>query len=173
MADILTRQMVKNIKILLSTLALFTLLSCKTYKYNICVYNEKETSEILTNKNLGIADTTMIYIKGKVQNKRNMPIQNATIRFEDKIKNIEYTFRTNQAGFYSVKIPYNNYILKVYETEFGLFSSETLMFVKGEIREINVLLGKSQGYTTYQIKSNKKLNAKRLSEMELEIKNKN
>lgn len=93
-------------------------LGCSTtkgqYTYEICVQKPSDTSKIIKNEVIGIADTTVAFLSGQVIDKKtNEPL----LYVNFSLTNIEtkkvYGIATKEKGEYSITVPAGNYLLEV------------------------------------------------------------
>ena len=92
-------------------------LGCSTtkgqYTYEICVQKPSDTSKIIKNEVIGIADTTVAFLSGQVIDKKT----NETLLYVNfSLTNIEtkkvYGIATKEKGEYSITVPAGNYLLE-------------------------------------------------------------
>ncbi len=150
-------------------------LSCSTtigpYTYEICVRNDAAISKIVSNEIIGIADTTVAFISGQVidlKTKETLRFVNV-ILIDTKTKKV-YGQSTDSLGQFSIMIPASNYDFKVNYIGYTPPIKSSVKLGTGEMREINIELGQSGDFVTYEIKSDNKLNRRQLNKKSEELK---
>jgi hypothetical protein len=154
----------------LFTCDILTISAQKIYNYELCVPYDGKPGHIISNKTIGIADTTIAIVKGQVMN-GILPNSFSIVSFTDKttgkqegkLLDSTATFRNYlQAGLYSGRfstIGFNDFII------------DSLRLGTGQMQEIDVDLGKASGFITYGFKSKKRFTSRQLSKMENKLKN--
>jgi len=149
-------------------------LSCSTargqYTYEVCVEHPSDTSRIVKNELLGIADTTVAFLSGQiVDNETNEPLCFANVILTNQRTNEKFGTATDENGTYTVTVPADQYELEINYIGYSTFQSE-LNLSTGELREIDVLLGQGGAFVTYEITSDKKLSQRQLKKRAEELK---
>jgi|GEM_PF-6963749 len=149
-------------------------LSCSTTKgpftYEICVRQDADTSKIVKNEMIGIADTTTAFLSGQVINletKETLMYTNVSLK-DTKTKQV-YGQATDSLGQFSITVPANTYDFEVNYVGYSSINQE-LKLGTGEMRELKIALGEGGAFVTYEIKSDKKLNRKQLDKKAEELK---
>jgi hypothetical protein len=163
-------------KFLTITIILTLGLSCSTtkgpYTYEVCVRQAADTSYIVKNEMIGIADTTTAFLKGLIIDKDSKELLGfANVSLTDTTTNKIYGQSTDSLGQFSITLPADNYILRINYVGYQSIKQE-IELGTGEIREMNVELGQGDAFVTYEIKSEKKLNRRQLNKKAEELKKK-
>jgi hypothetical protein len=151
--------------------------SCSLLKgpfyYEICIGKPADTSNIIRNVKIGIADTSLAFLSGQVIEKDTKePILFCNVILTKTNSNEIYFVATDENGRYSIKIPSGDYNLKInYIGRLDIISGLTLR--NGEMREIDASIGHGASFVTYMIESTKRLNKKQLSEKTEQLRNEN
>ena len=151
-------------------------LSCSTmkgpYAYEICVRQEADTSLILKNEMIGIADTTTAFFQGQIIDKDTKELLGfANVSLTDTTTNKIYGQATDSMGQFSITLPADNYILRINYVGYQSIKQEVELGI-GEIREMNVELGQGDAFVTYEVTSDKKLSRRQLRKKAEELKKK-
>ncbi len=151
-------------------------LSCSTTKgpftYEICVRQDADTSVIVKNEMIGIADTTTAFLSGQVTDlKTKETLLYANVSLKDKKTEKVYGQATDSLGKFSITVPANDYEFKVNYVGYSSIKQD-LKLGTGEMREMDIELGQGGAYVTYEIKSDKKLNRRQLDKKAEELKKK-
>jgi hypothetical protein len=142
------------------------------YTYQVCTGKEARESIIIKNKIIGIVDTTIAFISGHIIDKNNLkPIKLASVILTKENSEKTFGIPTDSLGYFSINIPADNYNLEISSIGYNSIK-KNLSFGTGEIREIEVSLGESAAFVTYQITSDKKLNRRQLKKRSKQLKNK-
>jgi hypothetical protein len=158
------------------TIILILGLSCSTtkepYTYEICVRQDADTSKIVRNEMIGIADTTTAFLSGQVidfETKETLMYANVSLT-DTKTEQV-YGQATDSLGQFSITAPASIY---EFEVNYVGYSSikQNLTLGTGEMREMKVGLGQASAFVTYEIKSDKKLNRRQLNKKAEELKKK-
>jgi len=146
----------------------------KEYGYDLCVYyNEKDKPSLLTNETLGIADTILALVYGKVFDFESNPLAYANIKFENYIDTIKRGCTSDSLGNYRIYLPSGDFKLTMSFVGFSDFVLNGLKLGSGEIKQIIAKLGSGSGYRNYRIESDKPLSEKQLNRLERKLKKKN
>ena len=166
----------KMTRILTITFILLFGLSCSTtkgpYTYEICVKQAADTSLIVKNKMIGIADTTAAFFNGQVidkDTKEFLGYVNVTLTHSTTKK--IYGQSTDSLGQFTVALPADNYILRINYVGYQSIKQKVELST-GEIREIMVEIGQGDAFVTYQIRNVKRLNRKQLNKKAEAVKKK-
>lgn len=148
-------------------------LGCSTikgpYTYEICVRQEADSSLIVKNEMIGIADTTAAFFKGQIVDKDTKELLGfANISLTNTTTNKIYGQSTDSLGQFSIALPAENFILRISYVGYQSIKQE-IALSKGEIRKLNVELGHGEAFVTYEIKSDNNLNSRRLSKRVQEL----
>lgn len=164
----------KMTRLLTITIILTLGLSCSTTKkpftYEICVRKAADTSKIVKNEMIGIADTTIAFLSGQVidlETKETLFYANVSLK--DKKTEKVYGQVTDSLGHFSIVVPSSDYKFEVNYVGYTSIKQD-LNLGTGEIREIDIELGQNGAFVTYEIKSKKKLNRKQLNKKAEELK---
>lgn len=135
----------------------------KKYEYEICVYyKSKEKPALLKNEIIGIADTTLAIVKGRVYDYNNKPLAFSPVAFDNKANGKITGCVTDSIGNYQLFIPTGVYSLTVLYVGSASFTMDEIKFTSGQIRQLDVKLGNANGFKTYNIVSDKPLNKTKL-----------
>lgn len=165
------KEMTKRLTILILILIE---LGCSTtkgqYTYQICVQKSSDPSKIIKNEVIGIADTTVAFLSGQVIDKEtNKPLLYANVSLTNiEIKKV-YGMTTKEKGEYSITVPAGNYLLEVKYVGYSDLT-KNLTLGTGEMRKIEVEMGQGGAFVIYKIKSDKKLNKRKLHKKAEELK---
>ncbi len=149
-------------------------LNCSTvkaqYTYEICVQQDSETSEVIKNEIIGVADTTVAFLSGQVIDKETKePLLYANVSLTDRNSKKVYGIATNKNGEYEIIAPAGNYLFVINYVGYSDLT-EKIIIGTGELRKIEVQLGQGGAFVTYEIKSDKKLNKRQLNKKAEELK---
>jgi hypothetical protein len=145
--------------------------SKKKYEYEICIYHkENEHSQILENKLIGIADTTIAFVSGTIVDYKNEPIGFSIIYFESVLDSTKYGGLCDSLGKYSIKIPSGKYLLKSKSVSYLDLVVNDFSISTGEIRKLDILLGDAGNHVTHSIISDKPLSKRKLNRLKRRIK---
>ncbi|MBW8051444.1 MAG: carboxypeptidase-like regulatory domain-containing protein [Cytophagales bacterium] len=149
-------------------------LGCSTtkgqYTYEVCVQKPSETSEIVKNENIGIADTIVAFLSGQIIGKgTNEPLAFANVILTNQSTGKKFGMATDTNGTYTITAPADEYEFQINYVGYSTFKNE-LKLGTGEIREIDVALGQGGAFVTYEIKSYKKLSRRQLNKKAEELK---
>ncbi|MCB0791942.1 MAG: carboxypeptidase regulatory-like domain-containing protein [Flavobacteriales bacterium] len=116
-----------------------------------CVLEPAEPSEVLRDELVGIADTTIAFLSGKVLDSgTRKPIELVNVWLMDTVPSTIAGTTTDTSGYYHLDAPSGTYTLHVvgigrtiqeYEVDLGV----------GHVREIDVALGKGASYVLYGV----------------------
>lgn len=159
---------------LVSILLLFTF-SCSTkkgpYTYEVCVIEKADSSFILKNEVLGIADTTIAFFYGRILDiESKEPIAYANVILTNTKEELIYGQITDSLGNYSISAIATDYEFSVKCVGYTSFK-KNIIFSTGEIRLIKVGLGYGSRYVTYEVQGNEKLSRKQYKKRRQELEN--
>lgn len=121
---------------------------------------------------IGIADTTTALFKGQIIDKDTKEmLVFANISLTDTTTNKIYGQSTDSLGQFSISLPADKYTLRINYVGYQRVKQE-IKLGTGEIREMNVELGQGDAFVIYEIKSDKKLNRRKLNKKAEELKKK-
>lgn len=151
-------------------------LSCSTtkgpYTYEICVRHDADTSKIVSDEMIGIADTTVAFLSGQVIDlKTKETLRFANVSLKDVKTEKVYGQATDSLGYFSITVPASNYDFEVNYVSYSLVKSDVKLGT-GEMREMKIELGQGGAFVTHEIKSDKKLNRRQLNKKAEELKKK-
>lgn len=154
-------------RLLTTTIILILGLSCSTTKgpftYEICVRQDADTSKIVKNEMIGIADTTTAFLSGQVIDlETKETLRYANVSLKDKKTEKVYGQATDSLGLFSITVPANDYEFEVNYVGYSSIKQD-LKLGTGEMREMDIELGQGSAFVTYEIKSEKKLNRRQLN----------
>ncbi|TBW25630.1 carboxypeptidase-like regulatory domain-containing protein [Gramella sp. KN1008] len=138
---------------LLSILFFILSVSCKTAK-NYTEYSELEGFEngkVLRNEVVGFADSTLVKISGKIVNNNNEPQVLAEIQISKILKKQKQIWQTDFNGQYQISLEPGIYDFSYRLAGMDTIKLNNLNLQKGELREIDISLGKAGTLTHYLI----------------------
>jgi hypothetical protein len=164
----------KMTRLLTITIILTLGLSCSTTKepftYEICVRQDADTSMIVKNELIGIADTTTAFLSGQVINlETKETLWYANVSLKDKKTEQVYGQATDSLGQFSITVPANDYEFEVNYVGYSSIKQDFKLGT-GEMREMSIELGQGGAFVTYEIKSDKKLNRRQLDKKAKQLK---
>ena len=156
----------KNRILILTLLILIGLFSCATKNYVVCGIGSSMNlsnidSEIIKLKRIGIADTTIASISGKIYAKSITKNDTLTENF----RNINVWFKdiktdsiigktTNSNGEFQFTIPASEYNLEVQFIGYNYLKVKDVKIGSGDIIYFSAIIGQGNGVTEYQWNEN-------------------
>jgi hypothetical protein len=145
--------------------------SKKKYEYEICIYHkENEHSQILENKLIGIADTTIAFVSGTILDYKEEPLSFSGTFFIDMLDNKKHFIIADSLGKYKISLPAGRYTLECVSVGYMSLKIENLIFKIGEIKEINIKLEEASYFKSHSIISDKPLSKRKLNRIKRRIK---
>jgi hypothetical protein len=146
----------------------------KKYHYQICIsHTSAEKSSLQKNVAIGIADTTVAMVSGRIYDFNNNPIMAASIVFYSQKDSLVKGCYSDSLGFFSLPLLADTYKVNITSTGFSPFIVNQFQPSIGEIRELEFQLGMLSGISTYLIESEKKLSKKELEKLKEKYQSKN
>lgn len=132
-------------KVIVSGIIIFSFFGCsllqKKYIYYGGEVSQDIYSNIVTNKKIGIQDTTSTKVEGRIKNEKE-GLANIMLTFKNpRNKNVHQTL-TDFDGFYSIYIPAGEYLLMLsyleqHKNNFKTEDKTIFEFNSGEIRQLD------------------------------------
>ncbi len=145
--------------------------SVKTYEYTICIYEAtNENSTVLKNEKIGTADTITSVISGTIVDYRGDPIGFALLSLINLTDSSEHLAEADSVGNFRLLVPSDKYKLTAMFVSYTDLTIDELQLGVGEHREMELQLGKSSGFNTYIIRSEKPLSKWKLKRMKRKMK---
>lgn len=153
---------------------LISLLSCSTakepYTYEICVAQEADSSLVISDELIGIADTTIAVLSGQVfdlDTKETLHFARVILREAETDKS--YGQITDSLGRFAITVPANDYKFEVRCVGYSSINKDLTLGI-GEMREMKIELGQGGSYVTYGIESEKRLSKRQIRKKAEELK---
>lgn len=103
-------------------------------------YLKKVKATVLSNKTIGIADTVLALIQGKVVDDQRTGVESRVTCIDVQGKK-ETTFITGESGLFRYFIPAGTYKVTFRQSGYGSLTIDTLELKSGQMQEINISLG--------------------------------
>jgi hypothetical protein len=141
--------------------------TAKVYEYEICVFKNAKPGRIIKNQTIGIADTTVAYISGRVYEKQDsIPFANISLTNSSGQK---FGTQTDINGNYKLCIPKGKYSFLIQYIGHNDFIIKKLKLGTGQMQELIIDIGTGGGFHTYGIFSKKPLTDKELKAKEKKL----
>ncbi|MCM8569898.1 carboxypeptidase-like regulatory domain-containing protein [Gramella jeungdoensis] len=138
---------------LVSILVFVFSLSCKTTK-NYSEYSELtgfENGKVSRNEVVGFAESNLAMVSGKIVNNNDEPIVLAEIQISNTLKKRKLIWQADFNGQYQINLEPGIYNFSYSLAGMDTIKLNNLELQKGELREIDISLGKAGTLTHYLI----------------------
>ncbi|ADV51300.1 hypothetical protein Celal_4057 [Cellulophaga algicola DSM 14237] len=125
--------------VLLMSISFYSCILQKPYAANIAIFQPAFLGEIKENTLKGMADTTVVFITGKVSDYKSPAGKGMELIFINKENNKEFKAITDSNGDFEKMMGSGSYTLKIIPYKYGRtprLNFENLNFNSGDIREI-------------------------------------
>ncbi|MCG8573792.1 MAG: carboxypeptidase-like regulatory domain-containing protein [Flavobacteriales bacterium] len=135
--------------------------ACATKQtYRHCIVKEAVATEVSKNELIEIADTNIAFISGQVLSKeRNEPVQYAYLIVHDSTTNKKSNVFTDSLGNYTLQLSPGQYHVWLKSIGYSTFE-DSLFIKKGEIRQIDFLMGNGRQFITADVTEKKRKSKK-------------
>ena len=138
------------------------------YEYEYCVSTEGQQGQVISNKTIGIADTTIAWVQGKIVGPDgNLPY--ASVSFFNKSRNQNFGVLSDANGEYKRSLLRGKYEVTFQSMGYRNFIIKDFALRTGQMQEIQVKLGEGGGFKTVAIKSRKPLTPKQIRKRAMQI----
>jgi Carboxypeptidase regulatory-like domain len=126
--------------------------------------SEPKPGSILTNTTIGIMDTIVALVRGKIRSNVDT-LAGASVLFLNTESRRTFGTLTNMEGAYRIYLIRGKYDMTIQCIGYQPFVIKNVVLRSGQIQAIDVKLGETGGYTTYAIQSKKPLTPRQIKRL--------